>query len=205
MEDDTYATSRVPPPHEVIIVPPPGHEHRTALLEQCIQLRINVFVTEQGFPLEVEVDEHVITWFQLTISDKKNRHDPTATHWLLRLVPSLEPVGTIRAHKVVQVTNPYYKLTRLAVLGEYRHHKFGGKLMLALHDWVKDDARRSGMIDFVKVVCHSQAVRSDSAGAVAFYRKYDVIIMFPEDSIWTHRCFSSLRFGYEEEVTMIPV
>jgi len=120
-------------------------------------------------------------------------------------VPSLEPVGTIRAHEVVQATNPYYKLTRLAVLGEYRHHKFGGKLVLALHNWVKDDARRSGMIDFVKVVCHSQAVRSDSAGAVAFYRKYDVIIMFPEDSIWTHRCFSSLRFGYEEEVTMIPV
>lgn len=48
------------PPHQIIIVPPPDHEGRTALLQQCIQLRIDVFVTEQGFPLEVEVDECVI-------------------------------------------------------------------------------------------------------------------------------------------------
>jgi len=53
------AAPRVPPTHEVIIVPPPGHEDRDALLQQCIQVRIDVFVTEQGFPLEVEVDEYV--------------------------------------------------------------------------------------------------------------------------------------------------
>jgi 7,8-dihydro-6-hydroxymethylpterin-pyrophosphokinase len=52
------AASRVPPPHEIIIVPHPKHEDRTFLLQQCIHIRIDVFVTEQGFPLEVEVDEY---------------------------------------------------------------------------------------------------------------------------------------------------
>ncbi|KAG0709886.1 acyl-CoA N-acyltransferase [Suillus ampliporus] len=150
MADD--AALRVPPAHEIIIVPPPGHEGRHALLQQCIQVRIAVFVTEQGFPLEVEVDEQ----------------DPTATHWLLRLVPSLEPIGTIRA----QAAGSYYKLARLVVLKEYRHYKFGRNLVLALHNWAKVDARNSGVVDFVKLVCHSQAVRSDSPGAVAFYRQF---------------------------------
>jgi hypothetical protein len=75
--------------------------------------------------------------------------------------------------------------------------------VLALHNWVKDDARQSGMVDCAKVVCHSQAVRSDSAGAVAFYHKYDVINLGSVNFIWTHRWFSSPRFGYKEEVTVI--
>ncbi|KAG2156307.1 acyl-CoA N-acyltransferase [Suillus clintonianus] len=153
MEDD--AALRVPPTHEIIIVPPPEHHGRHALLQQCIQVRIDVFVTEQRFPLEVEVDEH----------------DPEATHWLLRLTPSNKPIGTIRAHKVEHTSGAYYKLARLVVLKEYRHYKFGRNLVLALHNWAKDNARNSGVIDFVKIVCHSQAARADSAGAVAFYRK----------------------------------
>jgi ribosomal protein S18 acetylase RimI-like enzyme len=102
-------------------------------------------------------------------------------------VPSLEPIGTIRAYKVDLAGNSYYKLSRLVVLKEYRHYGFGGNLVLALHNWVKDDARQSGMVDCAKVVCHSQAVRSDSAGAVAFYRKYDVINLGSVNFIWTHR------------------
>lgn len=118
-------------------------------------------------------------------------------------MPSLKPIGTIRAHKVDLAGNPYYKLARLVVLEEYRHYKFGGHLVLALHDWVKDDARKSGIVDFVNVVCHSQAVRSDSAGAVSFYRKYDIIIMSTATLYGLTAWFSSLRFGYEEEVTVI--
>jgi predicted GNAT family N-acyltransferase len=66
----------------------------------------------------------------------------------------------------------YYKLTRLVVLKEYRHYKFGRNLVLALHNWAKDHARNSGVIDYVKIVCHSQAARADSGGAIAFYRKF---------------------------------
>ncbi|KAG2155046.1 acyl-CoA N-acyltransferase [Suillus bovinus] len=153
MGDD--AVLRVPPTHEIIIVPPPEHQGHHTLLQQCIQVRIAVFVTEQGFPLEVEVDEH----------------DPTATHWLLRVLPSLESIGTIRAYRVENAGGSYYKLSRLAVLQEYRHYKFGRNLVLALHNWAEVHARNSGVTDYVKIVCHSQAARANSAGAIAFYRK----------------------------------
>lgn len=130
-----------------------------------------------------------------------HRHDPTATHCLLRLLPSLEPIGTIRAHKVESPGGSYYKLARLVVLKEYRHYKFGRNLVLALHNWAKVHARNSGVTDYVKMVCHSQAVRADSAGAVGFYRKYDVII----NPIWKPDLppVILLRFGYEEQVRVV--
>lgn len=48
------------PPHEIIVIPQPGHEGRQMLLDQCINVRTDVFVHEQQFPLDVEVDEYVI-------------------------------------------------------------------------------------------------------------------------------------------------
>lgn len=57
---DPDSSSGTPPPHEIIVVPPPGHEGRQLLLDQCINVRIDVFVHEQQFPLDVEVDEYVI-------------------------------------------------------------------------------------------------------------------------------------------------
>src|SRR5258705_3921188 len=62
-----------------------------------------------------------------------------ATHFLLRLSPSLIPIGTIRCVKLAPLT---YKLTRLAVLRNYRKRNFGRFLVLALHDWVKQQARK---------------------------------------------------------------
>lgn len=78
--------------------------------------------------------------------------DADATHILLRLLPSLQPVGTIRCTK----HDAYYKLSRLAVLKDYRQYRFGRELVLALHDHVKRDAKRSGQRDPVTIKCHSQ-------------------------------------------------
>ena len=81
--------------------------------------------------------------------------DETATHILLRLTPSLKPVGTIRVSK----TSKYYKLSRLAVLKDYRHYRFGRDLVLALHAWVRQDIAASGSgvaVPPVRIHCHSQ-------------------------------------------------
>ena len=80
------------------------------------------------------------------------RLDETATHILLRLPPSGKPVGTIRGTR----GNGYYKLSRLAVLSEYRKYGFGRALVLALHDWIKHDAVASGLTGVAKICCHSQ-------------------------------------------------
>lgn len=60
-----------------------------------------------------------------------------ATHFLLRLTPSLTPVGTVRAFKMPG--KDYYKLTRLAVLHDYRRHRLGYALVQRMHDWVRQD------------------------------------------------------------------
>ena len=63
----------------------------------------------------------------------------------------MKPVGTIRGTR----GNGYYKLSRLAVLSEYRQYGFGRELVLALHDWAQRDAQSSGLTG-VKIRCHSQ-------------------------------------------------
>ncbi|KAI0375873.1 acyl-CoA N-acyltransferase [Pilatotrama ljubarskyi] len=128
----------IPPAHEIIVVPAAGQPGREELRQQCYDVRIDVFHREQGFPLETEIDDY----------------DEEATHILLRLVPSGQPIGTIRCVKL----KDYYKLTRLAVLKDYRQYRFGRLLVESLHDYVKSDARASGLggPDTVKVVAHSQ-------------------------------------------------
>ena len=125
-----------------------------------------------------------------------NRYDETATHILLRLVPSLEPIGTIRLVKLSPKTKDHdivndkgsndqslycYKLSRLAVLKDYRNYRFGRTLVLALHECAKRDAESSncsGLVNTekahsssnsvteIKVIAHSQIPVKE------FYAKY---------------------------------
>jgi len=121
------------PEHEIVIAQ--TQEER----QQCYDVRIAVFVHEQKFPLHTELD----------------KFDESATHFLLRLTPSLIPIGTIRTFKVPDSTQ-YYKLTRLAVLKEYRRFSFGRKLVQAMHDWVRNAAIQAGQTGSVQIVAHSQ-------------------------------------------------
>lgn len=49
-----------------------------------------------------------------------------------------------------------YTLGRLCILKEYRQFKWGRELVLALHEFVKKDAKRFGALDHVDVIGHSQ-------------------------------------------------
>ncbi|KAG5654604.1 hypothetical protein H0H81_011579 [Sphagnurus paluster] len=141
------------PAHEIVIA------QTKEEIQECYDVRITVFHIEQKFPLETEIDEY----------------DSTATHFLLRLTPSLTPVGTIRAN---HTPGGYYKLSRLAVLKEYRNFKFGGALVLALHAWVKAHAAALGVdaSGSAEIVCHSQLP------VKGFY----------------------VKFGYEPQVRCVP-
>ncbi|KIY69708.1 acyl-CoA N-acyltransferase [Cylindrobasidium torrendii FP15055 ss-10] len=124
------------PPHEVVLVTTPQD------IELCMNIRIDVFHHEQGFPLDVERDEY--------------DDIPTTAHFLLRSTNSPStPMGTIRAVK--PAGKDYYKLTRLALLKNYRQFKLGRTLVNSLHEWVKQDAAtKSPGASTVTVVCHSQ-------------------------------------------------
>ena len=56
MESQSKETVQTPD-YEIIQVPDYGEEGRDTLKQQCIDLRIEVFVHEQGFPLDTEIDE----------------------------------------------------------------------------------------------------------------------------------------------------
>src|SRR5688572_6801188 len=87
-------------------------------------------------------------------------------HFLLRLTPSLIPIGTIRGYELEhagdkektttgKTATRSFKLSRLAVLKEYRSYRFGAALVEALHTWVREQATGTGD-ELVEVVCHSQ-------------------------------------------------
>lgn len=103
------------PAHEFVTV----DESTPDLLKQCRDLRIAVFVDEQKFSIDDEIDKY----------DEPGK----STHILLRLVPSLEPIGTIR---IVHLSPSEKKLGRLCVLGPYRGFKFGKDLTLAAHEFI---------------------------------------------------------------------
>jgi predicted GNAT family N-acyltransferase len=146
-----------PPAHEIVVIPPKDESRR----EECYNVRIQVFVHEQGFPLDTEIDESVLGerflplhFLICPLIVYVSRFDGMSTHFLLRLVPSLIPIGTIRTYSPNGAS--YYKLSRLAVLKEYRQFKFGRDLVFALHDWVKAETKRIGGLDYAEVIAHSQ-------------------------------------------------
>ncbi|KAI9513270.1 acyl-CoA N-acyltransferase [Russula earlei] len=124
---------------EIVHVPSVGQSGRDQLRQQCHAVRVDVFHREQGFPLDGEIDEP----------------DEAAEHFLLRLLPSLQPIGTVRAVRASSRGVPCYKLGRLAVLKDFRNYHFGRELVFALHEWIITDSRSRGE-RLAKVVCHSQ-------------------------------------------------
>lgn len=74
-------------------------------------------------------------------------------HLLLRLLPSLEPIGTAR---LINLSPTKTKLGRLCVLKEYRSLNFGKDLVLASHKEMVERARAAGIVEELEVSLHSQ-------------------------------------------------
>ncbi|TFK99174.1 acyl-CoA N-acyltransferase, partial [Pterulicium gracile] len=108
---------------------PENHES----MKECHKIRFDVFHREQGFPLDPQIDTYEL--------------DAPSQHFLLRLVDGEKPIGTIRGtHRPYPELEPNaYKLSQLAILEEHRKTGWGGVLVDALHEWVKDDAKERGI------------------------------------------------------------
>ncbi|KZO92338.1 hypothetical protein CALVIDRAFT_520319 [Calocera viscosa TUFC12733] len=91
-----------------------------------------------------------------------------SVHFLLRLVPSHTPIGTIRMTR-----NPR-KLGRLAVLAQYRKYKFGAALVLRTHEWVLAQDPSTGGETPYDVVAHAQLY------VKPFYAKFGYVEEGPE-------------------------
>ena len=117
--------------------------------------RIAVFHTEQGFPLDTEIDAYDAL--------------PGTAHFLLRLVDTHAPAGTIRATRPAGA--PYYKLTRLAVHAQYRAHRLGAALARHMHAWVLADARAEAGPAAASAGAHAEVVAHSQIPAMGFYAK----------------------------------
>ena len=142
------STRPVPPAYHIEVYP---GDHKS--VQECMQVRIDVFHHEQGFPLDTEIDEL----------------ESSSSHILLRLdgegSDAGEPVGTIRGTYKPSVSPNTYKLSRLAILQDYRKYGWGGVLVKAFHDWVKEDAQKRG-------IQHPVAALHSQIPVKAFYAKY---------------------------------
>ncbi|MBC8080846.1 MAG: GNAT family N-acetyltransferase [Gorillibacterium sp.] len=97
------------------------------LLDQCIAIRLTVFVDEQKVPLDEELDEFDV-------------HPEACNHFLTKVDGVIAATGRSRIYDAeTQVT---YKLQRIAVLAEFRGCGIGRELVQAMeHDAVKSGAQ----------------------------------------------------------------
>ncbi|KAG7562278.1 hypothetical protein FFLO_02266 [Filobasidium floriforme] len=98
---------------------------------ECVGIRIEVFIDEQGYDMADEVDKYdekdVSVHFCLYAQD-----DPEKAERGEKGVPA----GTVR------VVKSSLKLGRLAVSKNYRGYGLGKNLVQAVHDWVKVEGHR---------------------------------------------------------------
>lgn len=93
-----------------------------ARFEQCVQLRLAVFVEEQQVPKSLELDGH----------------DPECTHFIT-LSPEHAPIATLRLRALDERT---LKLERMAVDSAYRGQHYGKKLVTEAERFAKQNGIR---------------------------------------------------------------
>lgn len=112
-------------------------------LEQCLAIRMKVFVEEQQVPLEEEIDAFDA--------------DPEAcTHFLLTV--DGKPAAVSRSRLYEAETEPTYKLQRIAVHREYRGMGLGRLIVAAME---RDAAEAGAQYTLLDAQCQAEP----------FYRK----------------------------------
>uniref|UniRef100_A0A0W0GAN5 Uncharacterized protein n=1 Tax=Moniliophthora roreri TaxID=221103 RepID=A0A0W0GAN5_MONRR len=144
-------------------VTPPAHEIVTATIpeeiQQCLHVRIEVFVNEQRFSLNDEIDQYVPSVrFKSTSADLVT-YVLIAIMFLYRLHAAFQI--RLRSNRDPYPPSPYpfpHPDRYYSWEQPYRQYKFGRALVDALHNYIKTDAKRHVGSDAstVKVIAHSQ-------------------------------------------------
>jgi predicted GNAT family N-acyltransferase len=100
-------------------------------LQQCFEIRLDVFVREQQVPLSLEMDEY-------------DTH-PHACHHLL-ICDEGKPIATGR-WKPYEPGTSKAKLQRIAVLEAYRGTGVGRLLIAGLEQWAKEEGFTESVLD----------------------------------------------------------
>ncbi|GAA5827192.1 hypothetical protein JCM11251_001161 [Rhodosporidiobolus azoricus] len=135
--------------------------------ERAVAIRVKVFVDEQKFSMEDELDDK----------------DESSDHFLLIAKNedgAEEDAGTIRWWPKPNVHPPAGKLGRLAVLKHFRGGGSGKQLVLAMEEHVKQRKGKAGVAlkgeKHVKVICHSQTHAQNFYEKSGYVAEGDVFI-----------------------------
>ncbi|KAI5453802.1 hypothetical protein NCC49_005613 [Naganishia albida] len=111
------------PPYEIVVVDTPEQ------LQTCLDIRIQVFVTEQGINLDEEIDQY----------DTDPEEAAKVVYLLLNKLELPEGEGMMKRVPigVVRIIPSRNKLGRLAILKPYRSYGFGRVLVESVHDWMR--------------------------------------------------------------------
>ncbi|RSH83875.1 hypothetical protein EHS25_005490 [Saitozyma podzolica] len=101
--------------------------------EACLDVRMEVFVVEQGFSADDEVDQYdpISRNFLLVVESPSPPDTATSSLTPVEGGTTSKPVGTVR------LTPSLGKVSRLAVLSDYRVYGFGRELMRAAMDYAR--------------------------------------------------------------------
>lgn len=106
----------------------------SALFEHVRRIRIDVFVHEQGYPLEDEMDDYDQECFHLLLLHRPvdgEKQSPKSTNLL---IDGYEAAGTLR-----YFSPPTSKIGRVAVLKKFRGRGLGGIMMKGLEAMLTGD------------------------------------------------------------------
>lgn len=116
------ATHLDEPQYRIVAAP-----HDSALFEHVRRIRIDVFVHEQGYPLEDEMDDYDQECFHLLLLHRpvdREKQSPNSTN---PLIDGYEAAGTLR-----YFPPPKNKIGRVAVVKKFRGRGLGGIMMKGL-------------------------------------------------------------------------
>lgn len=118
-------------------------------LARALDLRLMVFVVEQGVPLEEERDGY----------------DETAWHWLITDAHTGEALATARviAYQEACRTRPVAKIGRVAVRRSQRGRRLGETLM-------------RNLLQTIREMGYEQSILDAQAPVVAFYEKLGFVV-----------------------------
>lgn len=152
MTNPQFTTAMQPPPGKgaSLSLPSPGpNNSNPPIFNDAMTVRVRVFVDEQNFPAEVEMDdEEARSWhWVLYASEPGKAKIPVAT---IRVVPNPHPAHELLTHpdtapaslpKYDWTHEPYIRLTRVAVLSEYRGKGLGRVLCETALAWAREHAK----------------------------------------------------------------
>ncbi|KAK5789027.1 hypothetical protein VI817_008151 [Penicillium citrinum] len=180
----SFTTAIQPPPGPNLVLPTTSPNINPPTFNNAMQIRMRVFIDEQKCSADAEIDSDDQRSWHWVISDD-NKGQPIA---VIRLVPPPQPPHELLTHPEIAQNLPEYdwshepciKLTRVAVLPEYRGLGLGRQLVNIALKWAESHGEEidAAMRDVAGQLKQSKLEEMKWKGLVLVHAQVDVESMY---------------------------